>query len=112
MRFSKLSKLLDQGGDVNVVIAALSIFPDLRRWNRENINSYFEVFLDVPLEVIEKRDPKKLYERARKGQIQNVVGVDIPFEPPREADLTIRPPQIFEPPEQIAAHIHQRLFPA
>ena len=93
-----------------VVVAALSIFPELQAWNRKNIGSYFEIFLDPPRELIEQRDSKGLYAKARAGQSRNVVGVDIPFDPPPNADLVVRPPQIFEPPAQIAALIYGRLL--
>jgi len=39
---------------------------------------FIKVFIDTPLEVAEKRDPKGLYRRARKGEIPNFTGIDSP----------------------------------
>ncbi len=47
------------------------------------------VHVSTPLEVCEGRDPKGLYARARAGQILNMTGVDDPYEPPTDAELTI-----------------------
>jgi len=48
-----------------------------------------EVFVDTPLDVAERRDPKGLYRRARLGQISNFTGIDSPFDPPTLADLRL-----------------------
>jgi adenylylsulfate kinase-like enzyme len=88
-RISNLCQLLDRNG-VSVVAAVLSIFPDWQKWNRENLSSYFEVFLDVPLDVLEERDPKGIYARARNGDLDNVVGIDVPFPLPPNPDLIIK----------------------
>ena len=55
----------------------------------EKIKGYFEVFIDVPIEILAKRDFKNLYKRALMGKIKNVVGVDIPFKFPKNPDLVI-----------------------
>ena len=59
-RICQLGKLLDKQG-VNVVCAILSIFPETRAWNRENIENYYEVYIDTPIEVLIERDSKGLY---------------------------------------------------
>lgn len=87
-RLSVLSKFLaDQG--IHVVAAVLSIFPEWRRWNRENIPNYSEVYIKASMKTLLRRDIKNLYARARKGEIVNVVGVDIPFPEPESPDLVI-----------------------
>lgn len=87
-RLSVLSSYLAKQ-DVHVVAAVLSIFPEWRRWNRDNITDYCEVYLKVPLETLLKRDIKNLYAKALSGEIPNVVGVDIPFPEPENPDLII-----------------------
>ena len=37
----------------------------------------------------ERRDPKGLYARARKGELKGLTGVDAPYEPPDNADLVV-----------------------
>jgi cytidine diphosphoramidate kinase len=88
VRLSALSKLLaDQ--QIHVVAAVLSIFPDMRAWNREHIPDYVEVYVKSSMETLKRRDTKGLYARAFRGEIPNVVGVDIPFPEPTNPDLVI-----------------------
>ncbi len=87
-RLSVLSKFLaDQG--IHVVAAVLSIFPEWRRWNRENIPNYSEVYIKASMQTLLRRDIKNLYARAARGEIINVVGVDIPFPEPENPELVI-----------------------
>jgi cytidine diphosphoramidate kinase len=87
-RLSVLSKFLaDQ--DIHVVAAILSIFPEWRRWNRENITDYSEVYIKASLETLLRRDIKNLYAKAMTGEIIDVVGVDIPFPEPENPELVI-----------------------
>jgi adenylylsulfate kinase len=88
-RISRLCAMLDRQG-ITVVAAVLSIFPEWQAWNRATFSSYFEVFLDVPMDVREQRDSKGLYRAARAGEVRDVVGVDIPFPRPAHPDLVLR----------------------
>ena len=63
----------------DVVIATISMFHKIHEWNRKNLPGYFEVFLDVPINELQKRDTKKLYKNISNGVISEVVGLDIPF---------------------------------
>jgi bifunctional enzyme CysN/CysC len=50
---------------------------------------FIEVFMDTPLEIAEKRDPKGLYRRARAGGIKNFTGIDSPYEPPENPEVRL-----------------------
>ena len=50
---------------------------------------FIEVFVDVPLEVAESRDPKGLYKKARAGEIKNFTGIDDPYEAPEAAEIVL-----------------------
>jgi adenylyl-sulfate kinase len=50
---------------------------------------FIEVYLDAPLEVCEKRDPKGLYAQARAGEIKEFTGISAPYEPPREPEIEL-----------------------
>ncbi|HEX7094403.1 MAG TPA: adenylyl-sulfate kinase [Acidimicrobiales bacterium] len=52
---------------------------------------FVEVFVDTPLEECERRDPKGLYAKARRGEITNFTGIDDPYEPPLRPELVLRP---------------------
>ncbi len=75
--------------DINVVCCILSIFEESHQWNRRNLKNYYEVYVDAPIDVLAERNPKDLYNKARRGEIRNVVGVDIEFIPPANPDLVI-----------------------
>jgi adenylyl-sulfate kinase len=51
---------------------------------------FIEVFVDAPLELCERRDPKLLYARARAGELAGLTGVDAPYEVPLDPDLVLR----------------------
>lgn len=77
----KLCKWLDNQG-INVICCILSIFNKHREWNRKNYSKYFEVYIDTPMDILKKRNKKNLYS----GKIKNVVGMDVPFDLPKNPD--------------------------
>lgn len=86
MKYSHLCRLLASQG-FTVVIATISLFREIHEWNRENLPSYFEIYLKVPLEELRRRDPKGIYRRFDSGQIANVAGLDLPIDEPEAPDL-------------------------
>jgi adenylylsulfate kinase len=50
---------------------------------------FIEVHVNTPIETCEQRDPKGLYKKARAGQLKGFTGIDDPYEPPLNAELTI-----------------------
>jgi adenylylsulfate kinase len=88
-RICQLGKFLDDQG-MNVICAILSIFPETREWNRKNVGDYYEVFIDVPIEMLVERDSKGIYGKYNRGEISEVVGMDINFPIPDKADLVIK----------------------
>jgi bifunctional enzyme CysN/CysC len=50
---------------------------------------FIEIFVDAPLEVCERRDPKGLYARARAGELAGLTGIGAPYEPPPDPDLVL-----------------------
>ena len=76
-----MSKFLNSEKSV-VVASVLSIFPEWQKWNRENINNYFEIYVKVDFDILLQREIKSLYKDAIEGKINNVVGVDIDFPEP------------------------------
>jgi adenylylsulfate kinase len=73
-----------------------SLISPLRK-ERESIRSlcsergflFIEVHVSTPLEVCELRDPKGLYRKARSGQIPQFTGIDSPYEPPVNPEITV-----------------------
>jgi len=88
MHYSRLCKMLtDQG--IDVVISTVSMFHDVREWNRKNIRNYKEIYIKVPMNILVERDQKQLYSRAIRGKIKQVIGIDIGIEEPINPDLVI-----------------------
>jgi adenylylsulfate kinase len=52
--------------------------------------AFVEVFVDIPLEVAEARDPKGLYKKAREGKIPEFTGISAPYEAPEKAEIHVR----------------------
>ena len=86
--YSHLSKMLSDQGFV-VIVSVIAMFKEIQNYNRNEIKNYVEVFLDVPIEKLVERDQKNLYSRALKGEIKEVVGVDIKPDFPVKPDLRI-----------------------
>jgi len=83
-RISGLCRWLD-GQQINVVCCTISLFEEIHRSNRDTLSEYFEVFVDVPMDILKKRDAKNLYD----GSQNNVVGFDLPFTKPGAPDMRI-----------------------
>jgi len=109
-RISNLCRMLDRQG-IHAVATVLSIFPDRQDWNRQNFNQYFEVFVDVDLDTLKARDSKGLYAKAAAGEIDNVVGIDIPFPRPANPDLVLPNSQPLDDPGVLADDIIRALPP-
>jgi glutamine kinase len=88
MRNARLCRLLaEQGADV--VCATISLFHEVQRWNRENIPRYREIYLRVPLDELRRRDSKSIYAEAERGELRDVVGLDVRAEAPETPDLIL-----------------------
>jgi len=89
-RVAEVARLMADAGLI-VLVSFISPFRTERRMARGLMESgeFFEVFIDTPLEVAEKRDPKGLYRKARRGELKNFTGVDSPYEPPEAAEIRI-----------------------
>jgi adenylylsulfate kinase-like enzyme len=106
-RVQRLAQWLGEQGQL-VVVAALYSHPDLLAWNRKNLPGYFEVYLDMPLDLVRARDAKGLYAAAAAGQAKDVVGVDIPWHAPLAPDLVITPGELLAP-DPLAAWLAARI---
>jgi len=73
------------------VCAAVSPYRATRNDVRNMVGSdnFIEVFMDTPLEVCEERDVKGLYAKARRGEIKGFTGIDDPYEPPNNPEISL-----------------------
>jgi adenylylsulfate kinase len=101
-RIAFVSKLLTRNG-VAVIVAAISPYREDRELAREEIQSFVEVWCKASVEACAARDFKGLYEKAMRGEIDNLTGVNDPYEEPEDADLVLDTES--ETPEQSADRV-------
>jgi adenylyl-sulfate kinase len=89
-RVSFVARLLSRNGVVSIV-ALISPYRVSRQSAKETIGSdkFVEVYVKASLAECEKRDPKGLYAKARRGEITNMTGIQDPYEEPTAADITV-----------------------
>ncbi len=89
-RVAEVAKLMVDAGLI-VLVTFISPFRADRAMARSLFKEgeFVEVFVDTPLEVAEKRDPKGLYAKARRGEIKNFTGIDSPYEAPLRPEIWI-----------------------
>lgn len=89
-RAAEVAGLMNDAG-LLVVAAFISPFREDRAMARAIIGAdrFVEVHLDADLATCERRDPKGLYRKARRGEIVDFTGVDAPYETPERPALTI-----------------------
>ena len=91
---------------VNVIFDATANKRSYRDYARSLIKKFAEVYVQCPLEVCVKRDPKGIYRQAAARKSATVPGLQIPYEPPVEPDITIDGQS---PPESAADTVIERL---
>lgn len=101
--------------DANVItfVSFISPFRHERELARGLVGGDFvEIYVDTPLDVCEGRDPKGLYGRARKGEIQEFTGISSPYEPPEKPELTLRTAEesVDQCVERILGYLKDRQF--
>ena len=89
-RVGEVAKLMMDSGLI-VITAFISPFREEREMVRKLVNKdeFIEVFINTPLSIAEKRDPKGLYAKARLGEIKNFTGIDSPYEIPHNPEIII-----------------------
>src|SRR5215470_447155 len=89
-RIGEVAKLFTDAGVVNV-----TAFISPYRADRDQVRAlmgegdFVEVFVDCPVEVCERRDPKGLYQKARAGALPEFTGISAPYEPPLNPELSV-----------------------
>lgn len=103
-RIFRVCKLLSDQG-VDVVVCSIAMHESIRRWNRENIPNYKEIYIKVNRDTLLQRNQKGLYTAGK-----NVVGVDLPFDEPKSPDLVVSNDGEYTPLEQVE-QLERALYP-
>jgi len=89
-RIGAVAKLFSEAG-----LVTLTAFISPYRRDRDAVRAtmkdgdFIEIFVDAPLDVCEKRDPKGLYKKARAGELKGFTGIDDPYEAPAKPELVL-----------------------
>ena len=109
-RVGEVAHLLADAGLI-VLAAFISPFRADREIVREIMpdGQFVEVFVDAPLTVCCKRDPKGLYAKAIKGEIKQFTGIDSPYEHPLNAEITLEAGEssVAESVNNLLAYLHE-----
>ncbi len=95
--------LTDQGFDV--VCCSISLYDEVRDWNRKYIENYKEIYIKASWDTLVRRKAR-LYASDEK----NVVGVDLPYDEPQNPDFVVENDGQ-ETPEEIVARMEAAFFP-
>ena len=88
-RIGYVANMLARNGVISIT-AAISPYRELRREVRSRAQAPFiEVFVECPLDIVEDRDTKGLYKKARAGIIKNFTGISDPYEDPVNAEVIV-----------------------
>ena len=109
-RVAEVARLMVDAGLI-VLVSFISPFRAERRMARALFEpgEFVEVFVDTPLEECERRDPKGLYARARRGDVRNFTGIDSAYEAPEAAEVHVLTES--RTPAECVNAIAERLFP-
>lgn len=88
-RVTFVAKLLSRN-NVGVIASFISPYAAMREHVKKETTNFIETYIDAPLEVVEGRDVKGWYAKARAGLVKNFTGIDDPFEAPDTPDLHVR----------------------
>ncbi len=89
-RVGEVARLMADAGLITIV-SFISPFRAERRMARDLFaaGEFLEVFVDTPIEICERRDPKGLYKQARAGRIKNFTGISSAYETPEAAEIRL-----------------------
>lgn len=110
-RIGELSKLFADAGLI-VLSAFISPFRSDRQLVRDLMpeGEFVEIFMNTPIEVCESRDPKGLYQKARRGEIKNFTGIDSDYEAPERPEISINTAEcdVDECAEKVIRYLRER----
>lgn len=93
VRLGYVAQAVMRAGGI-AVCACLSPYRDAREALRKEARRFVEIFVDCSMEKLQQRDGQGVYKRALAGEIRDVPGVDVPYEPPARPEVTVHTDQL------------------
>lgn len=87
-RVTYLCELLNRNGIITIV-ALISPYKKSREFARSKIKNFVEVWVNCPLDICIKRDPKGLYKKANDGELNQLTGIQDPYENPPDPEIIV-----------------------
>ncbi len=87
-RLAFMGKLLTRNG-VCAIVAAVSPLKEHRDRARRMVDHFVEIYVKCPLDKCKERDPKGLYKRAERGEVQDIAGWHMPYEEPEKPEVVL-----------------------
>ena len=81
------NKALDAG--LNVVVSALTANQDARDYIKHNVKNMVLIYIECSIEKCSERDPKGLYNKAKRGEIETLIGINTKYLQPENPDIII-----------------------
>jgi bifunctional enzyme CysN/CysC len=109
-RTAHVARLFADAGAISIASLVSPYLADratARQAHEELELDFIEVFVDTPLEECERRDPKGLYAKARRGEITGLTGIDDPYEAPEAAEIVVRGGSVEEAVGAIVAKLER-----
>ncbi len=91
-RVGEMSCLFSDSGTITVVSLVSPYRNDRNSVRDRHVQQgipFFEIFMNVSLDVVTQRDPKGLYKQVKEGKLKDFTGVDAPYEPPTSAEIVL-----------------------
>jgi len=88
-RFAEVAALMEASGLITVV-SMISPYKEDRALAKKRCGRFLEVYVETPIDICERRDPKGLYKRARAGQIKMFTGISAPYEEPSDDAFNVQ----------------------
>ena len=110
-RTACVARLMADSGTVTLVSLVSPYTADreaAKALHGEEDLEFLEVYVNTPVDECARRDPKGLYDKARRGEISGFTGVDAPYEAPAAPDLEITPGPMDEQVEQVLELLRER----
>lgn len=93
LRLGYECQLLNRNG-VTVIVMAVSPYRDVRERIRAELDNFIEIYCRCPMEVLMERGAGELFEKARRGELKHVAGVDAPYEEPMKPEVLLNTDQL------------------
>ncbi|MFQ5414166.1 MAG: adenylyl-sulfate kinase [Phycisphaerae bacterium] len=93
LRLAYECQLLNRNG-VIAIVSAVSPYRAIRDRVRTEIERFVELYCRCPMEVLMKRHASDLFQRAQRGEVQHVAGINAPYEEPLAPEILINTDQL------------------